>query len=439
MSNEPVFEAQFASVAAAIAKKSLVERLRGVWRCHGVTISTQVLTAGLGVLTGVLAPRLLGPDGRGELAAITLWPLTLTFLATLGMDRAAAYFAAKGRPAGSFGIGPVATTCLVAGLVQSFAVLAAGFLFIPMALHSYGPHVVRLALLFLASAPFLLLGNLLASLLLGHQDMRGYNLYRLIAPATYSLTVLALFVVNIPSLTAIVVCQAAGFILAAMLIVRIVRTRLRPAWRWEASMAVQLLKYGAKTQIGGISNFLNQRLDQLLMSLFLPSRQLGIYVAAVAFSDALCIIPRGIGLVTLADSANAERHGAWQVVRRSLLLTALWLLPCAVILWMALPRLLPVLFGEQFTSAVVPCRILIPGSCAMGMSTVLFEAARGMNHPEIPAYAETAGLVMTAVLLALLLKPYGVMGAAVASTVAYTLTLGITWPLLSRRSREVRR
>jgi len=433
-----VLGAEFGSTAVAAATgKSFARGLRDTWRKHWDTLGTQVLTAALGFVSGVLAPRLLGPAGRGELAAVTLWPLSLAFLAMLGMDRAAAYFAAKGRAAGSFGISPVATTCLVVGLVQSLLVLAAGAFLIPAALRGYSAHAVWLGLLFLASAPFVLLGQPLASLLLGHQDLPGYNLYRLIPPITYSLAVLALFVRSVPSVAAIVVFELAGLVLATLIVVRLVRVRLEPAWKWDARITAAMLKYGAKTQAGGASNFLNQRLDQLLMSLFLPPAQLGIYVVAVAFADGLWIIPRGIGYVTLADSANAEGHGAWRVARRSTLLTALCLVPSAAALWLLIPRLVPVLFGAQFAGAVLPCRILIPGSCAMGLATVLFEAARGMNHPEIPAYAEGASLLLTAALLALLLKPYGIAGAALASSAAYTATLGIAAWLLVRRARVV--
>ena len=438
MTCESITEAEYDSQAFAPGRgKSIAQALQNIWRKHWDTLGTQLLTAALGVVSGVLAPRLLGPVGRGELAAVTLWPLTLAFLAMLGMDRAAAYFAAKGRPAASFGISPVATTCFVVGLIQSLLVLAVGAFLIPAALRGYSVHAVWLGLLFLASAPFVLLGQPLASLLLGHQDMRGYNLYRLIPPVTYSLAVLALFLRNLPSVSAIVVFELAGLVLAGLIVARLVRVRLQPAWRWDGRITAAMLKYGAKTQAGGASNFLNQRLDQLLMSLFLPPAQLGIYVVAVAFADGLWIIPRGIGYVTLADSANAEGHGAWRLAKRSILLTALCLVPSAATLWVLIPRLVPVLFGAQFAGAVLPCRILIPGSCAMGLATVLFEAARGMNHPEVPAYAEGVSLVVTAALLALLLKPYGIAGAALASSVAYTVTLGVAGWLLIQRVRVV--
>jgi Na+-driven multidrug efflux pump len=73
----------------------------------------------------------------------------------------------------------------------------------------------------------------------------------------------------------------------------------------------------------------------------------------------------------------------------------------------------------------------------VGLSTVLYEAARSVNRPEIPSYAELAGLAVTVALLAALLKTDGIIGAAIASTAAYAFTLAFMLGyLLLKGSRE---
>src|SRR5690349_8489573 len=56
-----------------------------------LTVLTQVAVIGINVITGVITARLLGPDGRGEFAAITLWPQVLSGLASMGLPIAATY------------------------------------------------------------------------------------------------------------------------------------------------------------------------------------------------------------------------------------------------------------------------------------------------------------------------------------------------------------
>jgi len=402
--------------------------LRDLWVRYANTVGTQALTAGFGLVSGLLLPRLLGPNGRGELAAATLWPITLVFLTTLGIDRAAVFFAAKHRQ----DVSSVASACLALGGAQSLLVFISGHVVIPLALRSYGQGLVRLGLVFLLCAPFVQAANLQSNLFLGRLETRSYNACRAIAPAFYAASVAALFLLRLPSVPAVVALQLLGYAAAAWFTTRFLLRKLRPRWNWDPAAVRDMLKYGAKTHAGQLTYFMNQRLDQLLISLFLPAAQLGIYVGAVAFADALLIIPRAIGAVTLATGSNCDSAGAWRWARRSLLLTFLWLAPASIALWFLTPFVIPRLFGAAFGPSVLPCRILIFGSCAMGFSTVLYEVARSINRPEIPSYAELAGLAVTVCLLAAFLKPYGIIGAAIASTAAYTVTAAFTLGYLLR-------
>ena len=60
-----------------------------------VTAGSNLMLSVLGVLTGVMAARLLGPKGRGELAAIQAWPTALASLGLLGMSEAVPYFCTR--------------------------------------------------------------------------------------------------------------------------------------------------------------------------------------------------------------------------------------------------------------------------------------------------------------------------------------------------------
>src|SRR5579875_3529921 len=48
-----------------------------------------------GIATGILSARLLGPEGRGELAAITAFSGTVSALALIGVPNALIYYAAR--------------------------------------------------------------------------------------------------------------------------------------------------------------------------------------------------------------------------------------------------------------------------------------------------------------------------------------------------------
>jgi O-antigen/teichoic acid export membrane protein len=85
-------------------------KISETWRAMSRTSpfgSSAVLTAGtnavlamFGLVTGVLAARLLGPNGRGELAAIQTWPAVIATIAMLGMPETVYYAARESNRAG---------------------------------------------------------------------------------------------------------------------------------------------------------------------------------------------------------------------------------------------------------------------------------------------------------------------------------------------------
>src|SRR5690349_13378859 len=81
------------SESAALTSFGRALDIRGLFRSRfrrdlGLTVFAQIGLLAIGALTGLLSARLLGPQGRGELAALTLWPLTLISLTHLGTNSA---------------------------------------------------------------------------------------------------------------------------------------------------------------------------------------------------------------------------------------------------------------------------------------------------------------------------------------------------------------
>src|ERR1700747_1298004 len=81
---------------------------------YGSTVLGQGFLLGLGTLTGILTARMLGPAGRGEYAAIIIWPLAIVGLVALGINQAITF--KVGRRA--FTVSEVMTTTTVIGLIQ---------------------------------------------------------------------------------------------------------------------------------------------------------------------------------------------------------------------------------------------------------------------------------------------------------------------------------
>ena len=384
-----------------------------------ITLSGQIGVLGLGIVSSVLAARLLGPQGRGELAAIILWPTLLVFLFGMGNTQSIVFHTGKRR----FEISEIWTATLVMGVVLSVCAVTAGFWVIPVALRQYPPEVRHLAMIFLAFVPLIWLTGIPTSLMQGKLEMGYFNLLRLLCPAIYATGLFALYLLNRPFLQDALMFQVLGFIALDVYGFWLVFRKLSPCWSWNSKAFQSLLNFGWKTQLGSLASYVNQRLDQLLLSVLVPPRDLGFYVVAVAVSMSVGFFPQAAGIVTLATGSNSGPEQTKKVIAKSFGTTFFVLaLGCSAIYFVC-PWLIPFAFGASFAPAVTACRILLPGSVALGLNQVLFSGARALDHPALPSYAEGFAVAVTCVALYVLLPRYGFVGAAIASSLSYTSAL----------------
>lgn len=379
----------------------------------------QATVLGLGILTGIASARLLGPQGRGELAALTLWPMILALVAGLGINQAIVFHAGKRR----FALAEVWTAALVIWMVQSLVVLLAGSALIPLVLRHYSPEARHLSRLFLAFTPLLMLGGYPASLLQGRLDLLSFIVLRGITPAVYAAGLATLLLRGRASLRDVVLLQIAGACLTVLVAgwLLLGKTRLRFAWNRHACSS--LLAFGWRSNLSSVTSYVNQRSDQLLLSLFVPPRELGLYVVAVALATAVGFFPQAAGAVTIATGSNLDPCEARQVIARSFRVALAVLVPVCAAVFVLCPWLISFAFGPSYSSATTACRILLPGTVALGLNQVLYDGARALERPALPSYAEGLSTMITVVGLLLLLPRLGFLGAAIASTMAYTASL----------------
>lgn len=393
------------------------------------TAGGHAAVVGLGVFTGIASARLLGPQGRGELAAITLWPTILVLVASLGISQAIVFHVGKRR----FALAEVWTAALVLWLIQSLAVLAAGWVLLPIVLRHYTPETRHLGLLFLAFTPLVMIGGYPTSLIQGCLDLRLFTLLRAIAPAVYACGLATLILRGRATVGEIVGVQIAGVCLAVCTALWMAFGRMRVGFAWNRAVCGHLLRFGFKSNVSSLAFYVNQRLDQLLLSLFVAPRELGLYVVAVALACAAGFFPQAVGAVTIATGASLEPDAARLMIARSFRVTLAALAAGCGVLFLICPWLISLAFGPSFSSASTACRILLPGTVALGLNQVLYDGARALEEPLLPSYSEGVSIGVTVVGLLLLLPRFGFLGAAIASTIAYSTSLVVMLALARSR------
>jgi O-antigen/teichoic acid export membrane protein len=384
-----------------------------------MTSGTNVFLMSLGLLTGVFAARLLGPDGRGELAAIQMWPTFLASLAMLGLPDALVYYSAK-TPERS---GSYLASALLLASVSSFAFMFLGRMLVPLLLSAQTRNVIDESQGYMLTIPLFALGLCLFPLRGLHQ-FATWNFLR-ISPNLIWLGLLTIAwytrAANVQSIAfAYLGLLSLSYIPIAFVIARHINRPFTP----EKSASVSLLRFGVPSVLSGIPQVLNMRVDQMIMAAFLRPYDLGLYAVAVAWSNSMQPILGGISAVVFPGVASENKKSVQinffsKAVRVGTMLSFV----LAVGLWIITPWMFPLLFSKKFLPALPAAVILIFAASISGLNSILEDSIRGFGRPITIMWAELSGLVLTAVSLAVFLPVYGIVGAAIASVVGYSATL----------------
>lgn len=382
---------------------------------------SQVFSYGLAFLLRVVLARGLGDDGLGTYSLFYLSVLIAGGLANLGLGLSNVYYLNRGAYrieqllAGSLtvvlGTGVLATLAMLA-----YAAVAGPQLFVP------GP-----SYWLYAPAVTILVGYLvLVSFLHGRSRFLAMLV---VATAQGLVAVVAaalLWAWGRLDIHGAVYAWVGSFLLADVLALLLVAP-WRLSWRGAFSRLSLVLsdqvRYGLQGQVANIVQMFNYRLDQYLVAAFVSRAAVGQYVVAVGLAESVWWLAAAVAIVLQPRLTRMPRREAEAltpvVCRHTTLASALVALGLAL----AAPLLVPVVFGEQFSGSVRPLVLLLPGVLAASASRILgsyfFSQGKLIYH----TYSITAAFVATLLLDLALIPWLAVDGAAIASSLAYTVGL----------------
>jgi O-antigen/teichoic acid export membrane protein len=131
-----------------------------------------------------------------------------------------------------------------------------------------------------------------------------------------------------------------------------------------------------------------------------------------------------VSLVALPFIARLDRADRrFDVARRLVLITVGAALAVTIPMVLFAPDLLLVFFGKSYVPATNVARVLLVAGVILSTNRTLGAILKGLGRPLDAGMAEFVALGFTVVALAALLPTLGLMGAAVASVVAYGVSL----------------
>lgn len=393
-------------------------------------VARLVALAGLGIAT-VLVARTGGADAVGVLALLRVLPGLAGVLVSLGLPSAVPYFLSLRRD------GSVRATLLV--YTVTGAVLAA-------LLWAAGSPVLRMAFfreqslaLVAWCAVAVLTQQLVAvgkSLLQGGDDLRGANAAIAAEEVSFLPVYLAVLAAWSGDVALVLALVVADLLVAVGIGVRLARRGFFTGLaRPDPALAKEIAGYGLRGQIGGVLLLLNLRFDFALLGAIAGPAVLGVYAVASKYAELLRLPGLAVTYVLYPrfskQGPQVARARTRALMPRATALTVLVAVPLGLLAgW-----LLPLLYGQQFRSAVLPAWILLAGLAGEGIAGLVTAYLYGTRRPGLNSLAMGAGVVCTVLLDLLLIPSHGAVGAAVASTVAYLLSTAVLLALFVRVGR----
>ena len=197
---------------------------------------------------------------------------------------------------------------------------------------------------------------------------------------------------------------------------------LKPRWQPGFSELRTSLRYGLRDYPGVLTEFVNWRLDLMMLVGVASSSAVGLYSIAVRLSDITTVLASSVGDAVMPEVAASKKTGeATNIITRSLRLTLFAHLLILVPLWIVAPYVLRFAYGEAFVPVTNVLRLLMVASVVWSAGAIVISGLNGLGHPGLSTVSRLAAALVMVVTLTVWLPKWGILGAALASITGYSV------------------
>lgn len=403
-----------------------------------LTVFTKLASTGAAALATVVVATTLGAKGAGTYALIRMLPNVIAAMMGAGITIANPYLVSSKRYTPQI----ITETTLALGLVVGFLGWGAWVACGTFLHNTFYKELSHTAALFVGlSIPLCMLRDYLNSVQQGMQSFRAANLVLFMDDFLAFLLVLPFYFFH-PSTTMLAVAELTGTAGAVITAAACLMYRgIKPFPRFHWAVTKESIVFGIKGHVGRMANLLNWRLDTMILSTMASVEVVGYYSVASKVAELFRPLSASLTFVLRPLIAGLSTHEARAkgvfLYRRVFGINLIGIFLMAI----AGGPIILFGFGSEFAAAIPAFQILLFGLAAHGADGVMSGYNVGIGKPEYNTYTALAGLVVTIALDLTLIPAYSLIGAAVASSIAYTvkaatftaiflITSGVTFPQL---------
>ena len=377
----------------------------------------------VGALTTIVIARLLGPSGSGAYFVAQSLLVLLTVAATLGIEHGIVYFVSSGKWSARSAYGTALEMAILTGLAGAVVGLALRLAF-PSAFAGLSVWLVAVVV---GGLPFTLAWIYARFVALAIDRYEAFVLPPFVQ-ATGAL-LLAIPGALLYDVSGAVIGMTVSAVLVAIGTVVWANRALERSPVAEPKLLRRAIAFGLRGYAANGLQLLNYRLDVFVLAAVASAVTVGQYSIAFAMTSVLWLLPGALAEVLFprvahlhAQEGDAAAEQLELVEIKSVRHATIVAVASAGLVALALVFLVVPIFGSEFQPATELGLIMLPGAAVIGIAGVFSSTIVGRGKP---VYSLYSALIVTPVTMALyfsLIPWLGATGAALASTISYSLS-----------------
>lgn len=369
-----------------------------------------------GLLQSVIIARWLGPELNGTIAALLVYPSLFMTIGSLGIRQSTAYFIGKE----VYSEKQIKTAVSQIWVISSIVSLLSCFVLIKYLSNSGDD--LPLILLAIAPIPFALFNTYNSGIFLGKNQIQAFNKINWLPPFFILLATSVLVILLNLSIQGALIALFIGPLV--MSLIMLFKNRFIEALSfkidWKPIKSLFSLGIVYATALFVIN--LNYRIDVIIIDKLSTAYEVGIYSKGSALIQYLWQIPMLLSTIIFARSAIAKHQRNFSLKVCKLLRVSIIVISLGcLVLGLLAPWIIELLFGAAFLPSTSVLIYLIPGVLLLTIFKVLNMDLAGRGKPWVAMTAMVPALVVNVVLNIIWVPDFGANGAAIASTISYSI------------------
>lgn len=369
-----------------------------------------------GLASSIITARYLGPEGNGIIAGLLVYPSLFMTIGSLGIRQSTTYYLGK-KIYSEEEIKTAITQIWMLSTVISVVVC----FFLMYYLSNSGNNLLWV-ILALLPIPFSLFNTYNSGIFLGKNDIKTFNKINWI-PSLISLVAMAIFLMALGfGITGALIAKVGGVLF--MFIFLLFKNKFLKAFSfaYDWNIIKKMLSLGLIYALALFIINLNYKVDIILLDQLSSPFEMGVYSKGSGITQYLWQIPMLFSTIVFARSAVSKNDSAFSHKVSQLLRVSFILIGLGSILLIMLSELIIVgMYGEEFRGSITVLNYLLPGVLILTVYKVMNMDLAGKGKPWISMVAMIPSLIINIIANFFLIPEYGADGAAISSTISYTI------------------